>query len=569
MNFTGGRLMKPKRNSQQLLGATRSKAKMFEYGVLDEHHIRLSKDPARLFSLTIGLLGELSARVNQGSEDYASINQLKRDLQFAAHFFDSYIQAKLEPDLDSYLLLLGASSYYLCDQPGSAAVLANRLDRYPDFGGAKLEELLLWLLKGRFTELSIDGSIYIEFIEMIVRSFAAFWDSGQERETLEGSCSELRNIVYMNGTARELLLCDIICAVIKTRIKNSTWECLPKYTNLPQETWTEVLQKPSFVKEFWPAQHRLGESGIFAGKSGIVQMPTSAGKTKAIEMIIRAAFKGSRASLAVVVAPFRALCHEIKNDFLESFIDEDISINELTDVPVFDFELETFLVGRQILIVTPEKLLYILRHTPELAKEIGVLVYDEGHQFDNGLRGITYELLLTSLKAMILDNTQTVLISAVISNADSIGKWLIGEEAVTVKGNDLIPTYRTLAFTSWLDTLGRLEFVSSSDPDNNEFFVPRIIEAIKLNKLGREKKQRVFPEKEDGTAVASYLGLKLISNGSVAIFAGRKSIVTSIGEKIIDVYKRGLNFRECKFFCVNGFLTGGQLRQRLYMEWRA
>ena len=29
---------------------------------------------------------------------------------------------------------------------------------------------------------------------------------------------------------------------------------------------------------------------------------------------------------------------------------------------------------------------------------MGLAIYDEGHQFDSGARGVTYELLLTSLK---------------------------------------------------------------------------------------------------------------------------------------------------------------------------
>lgn len=79
--------MRPRRNSELLLGATRAKAKMFEYGVDDEHHITLPKDPARLFSLTIGLLGEYSAGVNRGTLNDEQETVLKNDLQFAAYFF--------------------------------------------------------------------------------------------------------------------------------------------------------------------------------------------------------------------------------------------------------------------------------------------------------------------------------------------------------------------------------------------------------------------------------------------------------------------------------------------------
>jgi len=44
-----------------------------------------------------------------------------------------------------------------------------------------------------------------------------------------------------------------------------------------------------------------------------------------------------------------------------------------------------------VLIVTPEKLLYMLRRAPQLTESIGLVIYDEGHQFDGMARGPTYE----------------------------------------------------------------------------------------------------------------------------------------------------------------------------------
>lgn len=534
--------MRPKRSSELLLGATRAKAKMFEYGVDEEHHIHLHKDPARLFTLTIGLLGEYTAGLNRESLSEARESDLKADLRFAAYFFDSYLQSRLDMDLQPYLLLLGSASYYLCDLPGSSNVLAMKLDFSPNLGASGLECLLLWLLRGEFLEpLRIEG-IYSDTISLISQKFASFWRSGQNPDVVESACQELRNITYSSGTSRELLFSDVILAIVKKRITNSCWSSLPVYTGLTTDAWRTAIQKESFVKELWPAQHLLGEKGIFSGESGIVQMPTSAGKTRAIEIIIRAAFISERTSLAVIVAPFRALCHEIKNNLHDTFIDEDVKVNEMTDVPIFDFEFdfETLLTEKQVLIVTPEKLLYILRHEPEISNDIGLVIYDEGHQFDNGSRGINYELLLTSLKHMISKETQVVLISAVISNAATIGEWLIGENSVNVDGTHLTPTFRTLAFASWIHQLGRLEFVSNHNPEVGEFFVPRIIEPLQLQRKGRERKERSFPEEDDNQSIALFLALKLVYNGTVALFIGRKSTASTVGEKLIDIYSRGV-----------------------------
>jgi hypothetical protein len=213
-------------------------------------------------------------------------------------------------------------------------------------------------------------------------------------------------------------------------------------------------------------------------------------------------------------------------------------VDELSDALQTDFEIAELLGHQQILVVTPEKLLYVLRHAPELAAHVGLLVFDEGHQFDSGTRGITYELLLTSLRSMIPEGTQKVLISAVISNAEAVGEWLNGEPNV-VEGTTLIPTFRSVGFASWLDQLGRIEYVDSRDAEQGEFFVPRVIDRFNLGRKKRERTDRFFPEKTDGQAIALYLGLKLVPNGSIAVFCGRKSTAASVCEKAVDIIERG------------------------------
>ncbi|WP_121604345.1 DEAD/DEAH box helicase [Virgibacillus sp. Bac332] len=534
--------MKPDNKSQQLLGVTRSKAKMYEYGVPTEYHIQISKDPARLFNLSIGILGDLAAQINSESVDENKINQLHKNLQFSARFFDSYLQSRLKKELTPYLLMLGSASYYLCDLPGSSIVLAGQLgDECPDLDAEGLEKLLFWLLQGDYSKKmrEVEGP-YVKIVDEMYNQMNDYYNSGKGQDVLIENALYIRKIAYGNGTPRQLLFADIICAVIKKRILNSVWYCLPQYTGIPINRWEEILYKSRSIREFWPAQHLLGKHGIFRGESGIVQMPTSAGKTKATEFIIRSAFLSDRTSLTVVVAPFRALCNEISNSLKDTFRNEPVNIDELSDVMQTDFEIDEFLQRKQVLIVTPEKLLYVLRQFPELAEGIGLIIYDEGHQFDSGSRGITYELLLTSVKSMISRPIQTVLISAVIRNAESVGNWLNGEGNEIVSGTNLIPTYRTVAFASWLDQRGKLEFVEPSNPENGEFFVPRIIERYQLNLKNRERRERFFPERTDAQTIALYFGIKLILNGSIAIFCGTKSSVSSMCEKIVDAYDRGL-----------------------------
>jgi len=514
---------------------------MIEYHVPEEYQeIDLSLHPSKLFTISIGLLGDLAAAINREEPDPDSLAELKTNLLFSARFFDSYLQSKLNETLDPYLVLLGSASYYLCDLPGSSSVLAKRIDGdCPDLDGDGLEDLLLWLLQadlGTYFD-GADGP-FGEFIDGISKWILQFFEDGNGEENLLDLAAKLRDAVYEFGTPRQLLFGDVVAAVLRKKLENSAWKALPSYSGLPRDKWLHALQKDSFIKELWPAQHLLGQADVLKGESAIVQMPTSAGKTKATELILRSAFLAERVSLAIIIAPFRALCHEIKNSLIEAFHNEPTKVDELSDALQTDFKIVDLLGHQQILVVTPEKLLYVLRHAPELAAHIGLLVFDEGHQFDSGTRGITYELLLTSLRSMIPEGTQKVLISAVITNAAAVGEWLNGAPNV-VEGITLIPTFRSVGFASWLDQLGRIEYVNSRDAEQSEFFVPRVIERFNLGRKKRERTDRFFPEKTDGQAIALYLGLKLVPNGSIAVFCGRKSTAASVCDKAVDIIERG------------------------------
>lgn len=538
--------MKPKKQATLLLGVTRSKAKMYEYAVPQEHHISVTKDLAAIMDITIGILGDESVR--QAQDSFTEIeDEDKKSLLFAARYFDSFVESRWKPEINEYFLLIGAAAYYLSDVPGNAIVLARRLQLLSErFRSGGISSLLLWVLKKDFYNrpLELNEYRYAPSLDVISTSLRIFFNNGGSEATLRAELSSLREFIYSSGDARELLLIDLTNAVLRKLINTSSRKSLAAYSNVESSLWTPVITKESFVREFWPSQIRIGKKDVYNGKSAIIQMPTSAGKTRATEIIIRSSFLSQRSDFAVVVAPFRALCNEIKLDLSRSFEGEDVYV----DIPADTFQVDfdeilnfNFSSQRLVLVLTPEKFLYMLRHAPELGTKIGLLIYDEGHQFDNGLRGVTYELLLASLKDVLPSNVQVVLISAVISNADLIGNWLIGNDKEIVSTTGLLSTYRSIAFASWMDTLGRLEFIDQSSPNKREFFVPRVLEAIQLNNKGKEKNARFFPTKEDSNSIALYLAMTLSKNGGVAIFCGSKLSVGTICDLAVDVYKRAYN----------------------------
>ncbi|MFK5975749.1 MAG: DEAD/DEAH box helicase [Sulfurovum sp.] len=536
--------MKPENRSKHLLSITRSKAKMYEYSVHIDDHIDISDyDPSKLYVLTIGLIGDLSFYVIE--DNRAKIKEIKEELKFASYFFDAFLQSKLKEEHSDYLKLIGSASYYLCDLQGSASVLLKSLNfELLDLSSNQLDRAIYLVLSNQSSFL--DGK-YSHSLNDILNAYYNFTRTG-DKVNLFDLLQWLRDYIYNKGTDREILFIDILFAIIINKYKNSSWVTLPNYSGLDIELWRPILSKDTFIKELWSSQHLLGEQGIYQGKSAVIQMPTSAGKTKSTELIIRSAFLANRANLTIIVAPFRALCNEIKNDMIKAFEGEQgIKVDEFTDVLQVDEmdDLTGILNGGgnnidTILVSTPEKLYFILKQFPELASKIGLLIYDEGHQFDSGERGVTYELLLASLKTLIPHNIQTILISAVIGNASEINEWLNEDNGIVVEGTSLSPTYRTVAFASWLYDLGQVKFITPENPDNEEYFVPRVIESQVLNRRGRERTERTFPKKNDSNTIGLYLGLKLVNEGSVAIFSGTKVSVLSMCKDIVDAYDRGL-----------------------------
>jgi superfamily II DNA/RNA helicase len=534
--------MKLEKMSKKTLSVTQAKAKMLEYNIPDEYqNINFDANPQKLFRLTIGLLGDYSNMLNRNDEvSREELFELKNNLKFSSRFFDAYIQSGLDHTLDAYLILLGSATYYLCDMPGHSLVLIKKLDgNPPDLNAYELEKMLFWLLKQNvFTDYT---DLYSQYLHELTNNFYHFILNGDNEANILKHLNNFRKIIYNDGIPRCLLFIDVISAIIKRKIENSCWKTLPFYSGLNKNVWKNIIQKDTFIKEFWPAQHLIGEKDVLKGKSAVIQMPTSAGKTKASEIIIRSAFLNDKTSMAVIIAPFRALCHEIYNDLSKAFKYEEVNVYELNDMLQIDIAADQLQGKKQILIVTPEKLFYVINHNKEIPLLSNLFIFDEGHQFDNGSRGITYELLLTTLLLLIPENTQKILISAVINNSQQISKWLNGEINV-VSGTHLLSTFKTIGFVSWrLEyQLGQIHYVKEESTDEEDFFVPRVIEQVELNKLSnRETKIRLFPEKSDGKSISLFLGLKLVSNGSVAIFCGTKNTVNTITEKYLDIIKRG------------------------------
>lgn len=540
--------------SKYYLKKVRAKAKMYEYSVPENLHIEVEEEANNLILLSIGVVGDISNEIwNMKQAPIILSKEKEEELYFVSSFFDAYFQSKMSIDFNPYYILMGAVTYYFCNMNGSSQVMMSIMHHNWnnfEFSASGLENVIIWLLDGNYKfDVSDIDKKYKRYIIQLINYHNRFFNGENLKKA---QFEKFRDDVYHSGNDREILFTDIILAILKKKIYNSCINLMSLYSGLDKDNWILTFRNNTMMKEMWSSQILLGEKGIFKGKSGVIQMPTSSGKTTSISLAIQSAFLSKRTSIVIVVAPFRALCKEIMFDMEKFFsFDKNITVTEFSDIPEpSEIELVTSeSIVKKIIVMTPEKLAYILKHNTEIIESINMIVFDEAHLFDDETRGTDYELLLTTINSYLKPNAQKILISAVISNAEQLNTW-INKDGIVIRNNTIKTSEKTVAFNTFTSTninnaYSNLYFVEPNKNLEEEFYVPRVAQTKALNKLGKEKKQRYFPDfKSNKQDVGIYYAIKLIRNGSIAIFCSKKDTVNNILKRFIDLKKRDISLED-------------------------
>ena len=527
------------KNAGLMLKYQKAKAKMVEYDVSNQEYPHFPLNSNELSYPTTYVLSRYSECIIENNHD--ELKELELLLITTAEYYDSAFKSKDRPEYDWDFLLSGASAYFLRKDFGSAKVLAARVvdlideERSPQ---KLLTNIYNYLL----------GGVYLPYLrvidtyERINNFFLDYFGKGKSLEALKSNLWVYRNEIYENGDPDSIFYVDILVAVIIVACENSSWSLLPSSSGILDEEWESYLQSKMSIKMLWPAQRLIAEKGLLRGESSIVQLPTGVGKTRSIELIIRAAFLSERANIAIIVAPLRALCNEITMDMYKAF-GNDVTINQFSDVLQNDFwNLFSEDIKRQILICTPEKLSYVLHHDPFFLSAIDLFVFDEGHMFDDGGRGATYELLVTHIRQNITSEQQLVLLSAVLPNSGDIAQWLFEDRGCLATDDSIVSTPKSIGFSS---TQRDIHFFSD-DKSNEDYYIPRILRVEQLKKLPRERSNKYFPDLSLSTDVAIYNAIKLCHNGGVAIYLGQQRSMKTVFERIINLDKRNYDLKALK-----------------------
>lgn len=475
--------------------------------------------------------------INQKSFD----SQLNIQLHNAAEYFDALLLSELgnSDKYQDYIAILGATAYYLGDYNGSSRVMLNYISDDIQLleDSIPLAKVLIDVITDKlFSNVPQIKGEYSTELNALVEAYRNYILLKTEISTK--SFTDLQDKVYGNGNDFSIIIVNCLLAVVCKKINSSSTKLLPEFSDLDFSSWQVYIQSEESIKELWPSQIELGRKGMFSGKSGIIQMPTSSGKTASINLMLRSSFYSNRIDNALIVAPFRALCREIYRDINAHFIDENnVVVSEIFDLPEIPQDFSIFNDGKKrVFILTPEKLLFLLRNHQSFVNEIGLCIFDEAHLFDDPSRGTNFELLLSTVKQVFPKEIQKILISAVIPDSEAINQWF-NEDGVIVSNNSIKTTEKRVAFSDLKGSNEQLYFI---DPITfeEEFFVPRTVSVTELEQVGKERKQKVFPELTNANDLSIYYGTKLINNGGVGIFCGRKDTVNVVLRRFIDLNNR-------------------------------
>ena len=530
-------------NSHRLLKYEKAKAKLNEFAVADEaqrSNNLLGKTSIDLLYSTIRVLSEYAQAYCEGKE----INNLYKDLSFVAEYYEKYIEATNDKN-DYFFLLVGAIANVLSDNFGNAKSLLIKIDKTQNINpiaGLVLDYLSIGLnpFRQKITP-NIDEKLNSYYLEPLENELTK-----EDQPSCEEKLKYLVRKTLRGTNAESAFFANQLVAVRKKYIENSSLKNIPLYSNSKLSDWKKYFQQSKAIRVLWQAQKLLLDKDILKGKSATIQLPTGVGKTKSIELFISAAFLLHNVSLAIVVAPLRALCNEIEIDLKKS-LHYIVSITDISDVLIeeeeFDFDKQ------QVLVLTPEKLSFLIKHDNSIIQKCGLIIFDEAHMFDAGTRGAAYEMLILKVKQLLPDEAQKIFISAVMPNAEDLNKWLTDGKGVIVADKDIKRTEKSIGFFSQIkNQLLFYDQVELIRNDNQMVFIPQIcpVHPFIIDTYKRQTKNKrigdpkvLFPTRTKSLDVALYLACNLCKKGSVAVYVNRPKYISSIAKKIKELSEKG------------------------------
>lgn len=485
-----------------------ARAKVVELSA-DKYNTRVHElDADKLHYSSIATISRYLDAKTLGTDTEPHLADLKKVAEFydAASAYEEYATNN-----DGYWIF-AASAYFLTKNYGNTIVCLNKI-KQPDYFGT-------------------NAAILYHYLKHILLQDKTI-------ESLPAYTTHPRNTLEDEFFARVL-------NVIRAQVEEcSSVKQLTYYSTLPEAMWHNELVAGRIPLLLWPVQEAISQDGLLHGQSGFIQMPTGAGKTKSIELLLRARILAKQCRRAIYVAPMTALCDEVAEN-LTKHLSDIATISRMSDVRVPRNKTFANVNRASISVITPEKLAYLVRHDPNAASNLDLIVFDEAHLISDYSRGANFEVLLGHLLTIAPpSHTQWILISAVVSNANQIAEWALSDASLVVD-REVPDTNRSYAL---VDT-DKTSIAYYSEPQCREvkYELELRIDYHPLKQI-RKGIRRRYPDIAPGSEyVAHDLGLyyaNLLANrGSLAIYFPKPASIGKAFKRFSYLEGSGIPFSQ-------------------------
>lgn len=313
--------------------------------------------------------------------------------------------------------------------------------------------------------------------------------------------------------------------------KRSLWKLLPPFFGPAGQSELEkyihllALSRPPVV-DLWKSQVECLTIALdTTNRGGVVNLRTSAGKTRVAELSILRTLLADPNAKVLYLAPFRSLAFELERSFTKFIGTLGYSVTHLYGGSRFSGLDRAMITDARLIIATPEKAKALLRAAPELLGEVKLVVVDEGHLLGADDRNVRNELFLEHLRVVCHANgARMLLLSAVLPNAEELATW-IGGASQALARSDWKPSDERFGFLKWSRGGVAIEWQGTERCFNPHFVEFRTVMDAKTGK------SRQFPKTKNEAVAAT--AVRLAELGPVLIFAGQAQWVPSIAQSVL------------------------------------
>lgn len=472
-----------------------------------------------------------------------------QQLHAAGDLLESTHRASAQADsVSGFHCLIGAMAFYACGHYSRAFVLIGTTESSTVVGGIVASFLrkdfagLIHRINDVLLQEEIPGDEDVVDANkwaleiLITRSIALTLEhaiSGDSEYVAEADKILADAMIISEAGANPSFwwIARILRLMFKDYEQGSLWTCLPPFfgpdgrTEVRDYASLLALSKPP-VTELWRSQLLSLQLALNNENSGgVVNLRTSAGKTRVAELAILKELRANTAAKILYLAPFRSLAFELERTFSKFLGALGYSVSHLYGGSRFSGVDRDLVDEANLLIATPEKAKAMLRAAPELFGNVRLIVIDEGHLLGSSERDVRNELFLEHLRVLAHSQScRMLLLSAVLPNASQLAEW-IGDSPEAVAQSTWKPSDERYGVLSWFKRGVEIEWRGGS-----RCFNPNFVEFRDVLEPGKKKARR-YPRTKTEAVAASAVRLSEI--GPVLIFAAQARWVPSMARAVL------------------------------------